>query len=465
MGERVCGGRRRGPHLGRDGPRRERSRRRGCAGRCPSTARSMCEPKSSALDWVSEIAEPVGVDGAQVCGVAVADARPPRGQPSPDRAQRRGAPPAPPRTRAAAAAASRSGASSAAPSAPSKSTSGRSWPDGAPRLDEQVRPERVVGLGARGRPRRRRPRRPASGSPARAGERSTGRAPRRGRAAARTTAPSSCRGRPRRSGPGPAPSGPVRTRRRRSRSRPSVGDGAQGARDARAGAPAAPPRAGRRGRARRRHRSAWTRWLASASMMEAEKPSSASSTAGASTSARGRRPKRAWRDSHPSTAPGTCTLRTSPRSGIVAMPSARMRAGSDPAPARPMESSARGAEPGGATMASTSPPSPHRCGPTTAIAAPVATAASAADPPRSSMPIPAEAASWSAAATMPRRPRPRAEGREGEASHHDDRAQDLAPLHAGERVLHLVDPDRLAHEAVEVEAPVEVEVDEHREVA
>ena len=43
-------------------------------------------------------------------------------------------------------------------------------------------------------------------------------------------------------------------------------------------------------------------------------------------------------------------------------------------------------------------------GPTTAIAVPVATAASAAEPPCASMPRPADAASWSAAATMPRSP-------------------------------------------------------------
>ena len=53
----------------------------------------------------------------------------------------------------------------------------------------------------------------------------------------------------------------------------------------------------------------------------------------------------------------------SPRTGIVVMPSRRMRSGSDPAPARPTERSASGGDPGGATMASTSPPSPHRCGP------------------------------------------------------------------------------------------------------
>ena len=80
------------------------------------------------------------------------------------------------------------------------------------------------------------------------------------------------------------------------------------------------------------------------------------------------------------------------------------RSGSDPAPARPMERSASGGDPGGATIASTSPPSPHRCGPTTAMAVPVATAASAAEPPCASIPRPADAASWSAAATMPRRP-------------------------------------------------------------
>ena len=48
---------------------------------------------------------------------------------------------------------------------------------------------------------------------------------------------------------------------------------------------------------------------------------------------------------------------------------------------------------------------------------------------------------------------------------HDDRPQDLAALHAGEGLLDLVDADRLADEAVEVEPPVEVEVDQHGEVA
>ena len=48
---------------------------------------------------------------------------------------------------------------------------------------------------------------------------------------------------------------------------------------------------------------------------------------------------------------------------------------------------------------------------------------------------------------------------------HDDRAKDLAPLHLGESLLDVFEADCLAHEAVEVEAPLEVEVDQHREVA
>ena len=137
-------------------------------------------------------------------------------------------------------------------------------------------------------------------------------------------------------------------------------------------------------------------------MIDAAKPSSASSIAGASTSSRGSRPKTSCRASQPSTAPGTCTLRMSRRTGMTGWPSARSRAASEPEPARPIASKAAGDERGGATMASTSPPRPHRCGPTTAITVPAPTAASAAEPPRASSPIPAEAASWSAAATTPR---------------------------------------------------------------
>ena len=61
------------------------------------------------------------------------------------------------------------------------------------------------------------------------------------------------------------------------------------------------------------------------------------------------------------------------------------------------------------------------------------------------------------AAAPTRRPRRRSED--------DDRAQHLAALHLVERVLDRVERDGLAHEAVEVEAAREVQVDEHREVA
>ncbi len=53
----------------------------------------------------------------------------------------------------------------------------------------------------------------------------------------------------------------------------------------------------------------------------------------------------------------------------------------------------------------------------------------------------------------------------GTASEHHDAAEHLAALHLVERLLDAVEPDRLRHEAVEVEAALEVEVDQHREVA
>ncbi len=55
-------------------------------------------------------------------------------------------------------------------------------------------------------------------------------------------------------------------------------------------------------------------------------------------------------------------------------------------------------------------------------------------------------------------------GHQDPAPDHDDRAQDLAPLHLGEGLLDLVEADRLAHEGVEVEAALEVEVGVEREV-
>ena len=50
-------------------------------------------------------------------------------------------------------------------------------------------------------------------------------------------------------------------------------------------------------------------------------------------------------------------------------------------------------------------------------------------------------------------------------SEDDDGAQHLAALHLVERVLDLVERDRLGHEPVEVEATLQVQVDERREVA
>ena len=50
-------------------------------------------------------------------------------------------------------------------------------------------------------------------------------------------------------------------------------------------------------------------------------------------------------------------------------------------------------------------------------------------------------------------------------SERDDGAEHLAALHAMERRLDVVEADRLGDEAVEVEAALQVEVDEQREVA
>src|SRR6187401_3002727 len=47
----------------------------------------------------------------------------------------------------------------------------------------------------------------------------------------------------------------------------------------------------------------------------------------------------------------------------------------------------------------------------------------------------------------------------------DHRAKNLAALHLVERVLDVVEPDRLRHELVEREATLQVQVDERREVA
>ena len=51
------------------------------------------------------------------------------------------------------------------------------------------------------------------------------------------------------------------------------------------------------------------------------------------------------------------------------------------------------------------------------------------------------------------------------ALEHDDRAQHFAALHLVERVLDVVETDRLRHELVERESALQVEVDERREIA
>ena len=217
-------------------------------------------------------AEAVGVQRAQVRGVAVARSGPRRGRSVPrpgrhvgrrHRAARRPGPPA---------AARRSGSRSASPSAPSKSTPGgrgrrraRSRRGGGPTGD---RPGR-----SRARPPRPRRRRPASGSPATGAARSTGRGPRRRRAAACTTTPRWWRGRPGAKWPPPSSSRP------RPNSPPveAVPAVARRWRAACGRCPGSrtvcPMSSGPSGHSSPAPGRAWTRWLASASMMEAAKPS------------------------------------------------------------------------------------------------------------------------------------------------------------------------------------------------
>src|SRR4051795_7306571 len=53
----------------------------------------------------------------------------------------------------------------------------------------------------------------------------------------------------------------------------------------------------------------------------------------------------------------------------------------------------------------------------------------------------------------------------GRPSQNDDTAQDVARRHPPEGLLHVAEPDRLADERVQRESALEVQVDEHREVA
>jgi hypothetical protein len=99
---------------------------------------------------------------------------------------------------------------------------------------------------------------------------------------------------------------------------------------------------------------------------------------------------------HSRTAPGTVML-SGPRAGASA-PAARL-------PAAPAPSSARTAPVGASNhWRNASPPGPVIIGATTPSTAAIATHASAAFPPASSIRIPATAARGSSAATTPRVP-------------------------------------------------------------
>ena len=202
-------------------------------------------------------------------------------------------------------------------------------------------------------------------------------------------------------------------------------------------------------------------------MIEAGKPSSASSMAGASTSARGRAAV-ALVQGQPAVdgARHLHAADVAPQRHGGVMPSARIRGRIGPEPARPTPSSASGADPGAQTMASMSPPSPHRCGPDDrhggaggdgGVGARAALGQDG-DPGGHGQLV---GRCHHAAHTRARR----AKGARGSVtSEDDDGAQHLAALHAAEGALDAVDADRLGHEAIQVEAAVEVEVDEHREV-
>ena len=131
------------------------------------------------------------------------------------------------------------------------------------------------------------------------------------------------------------------------------------------------------------------------------KPASAISRAGASSSASPSRPSSAAASAHSATAPGTVTG-SPPRAGMSSCPRARIASIVAPRPARPAPSSAR-TRPVAASRWSrnASPPGPVIIGESTAIAAAIATHASAAVPPASSMRIPASAARGCSQATAP----------------------------------------------------------------
>src|SRR5207244_6065466 len=51
------------------------------------------------------------------------------------------------------------------------------------------------------------------------------------------------------------------------------------------------------------------------------------------------------------------------------------------------------------------------------------------------------------------------------SSQHDHATQHFASLHAVEGLFHPIERDRLRHEALEIEPALQVQVDQHREVA
>ncbi len=104
-------------------------------------------------------------------------------------------------------------------------------------------------------------------------------------------------------------------------------------------------------------------------------------------------------------APGTTAGRR-PRPGIRVRPMPRNRSTEAAAGATPWPQSTMGrSAPAGIRMIGTSPPGPFRCGSTICSVKPVATAASKALPPRSSMPKPTVEAIQCVLVTAPKLPR------------------------------------------------------------
>ena len=176
--------------------------------------------------------------------------------------------------------------------------------------------------------------------------------------------------------------------------------------------------AGRHGRPRRTPRQARAprRWTASPPRSRRRSGPTprtrprASSMAGARTSARDSRPKRAWASPHDRTAPGT-VIGSGPRRGIVRCPAARIATGSAAAGARPEPLRASWRPVAASQMSqNASPPMPQAQGITTPRTALVAMAASTAEPPARRMPRPAAVARWCGATTAPVVPRASATG-------------------------------------------------------